>query len=84
MTLGIGVAAALISVLSVPAVFLFAQILNETTRLVRVRTTRLRHRELVDRLRGARAALFDSLVKVAEDLELPGRVLFDGRVEPDV
>lgn len=83
IVLGIGAAAALVSVLSVPAVFLFVRILNETTRLVRVRTTRLRHRESIDRLRRQRAELFDSLVKEAENLELPGTVLFDGRVEPD-
>ena len=84
VALGIGAAAALVSVLSVPAVFLFVRIQNETIRLVRVRTTRLRHRETIDRLRRQRAVLFDSLIKEAEDLELPGTVLFDGRVEPDM
>ena len=83
ITLGIGVAATLLSLLGVPAVFLFSQVLNETIRRVRTRATRLLNRKAIGRLRRQRAALFDSLVKEAEDLQLPGSVLFDGRVEPD-
>jgi len=83
ITLGIGVAATLLSLLGVPAVFLFSQVLNETIRRVRTRATRLFNRKAIGRLRRQRAALFDSLVKEAEDLQLPGSVLFDGRVEPD-
>jgi 1-acyl-sn-glycerol-3-phosphate acyltransferase len=83
ITLGIGVVAALVTVLGVPAVFLFARILSEGIRRVRVRASRIRHGETIDRLRRQRAALFDSLIKESQDLELPGNVLFDGRVEPE-
>ena len=82
-TLGIGIAATLLSLLGVPAVFLFSRVLNETIRRVRARATRLWNREAIDRLRRQRAALFDSLVEEVGDLQLPGSVLFDGRVEPD-
>ena len=69
--------------LGVPAVFVFAQILNEMIRPIRTRATRVRHSDAVDLLREMRAALFDSLIEETEGLELPGSVLRDGRVEPD-
>ncbi|MBL4844089.1 MAG: 1-acyl-sn-glycerol-3-phosphate acyltransferase [Planctomycetes bacterium] len=55
---------------------------RSTLRAIRVRFTRARYRESIQRLRSERAALHDAIEAMAEGLELPGRVGADGRVEP--
>lgn len=58
----------------------YLRLTRETSRAVRVRLTRKRRRDCVARLRIVRSRLCDSLVGLAEGLELPGEVSQDGRV----
>ncbi len=82
-SLGVGLAAALLSAVGLPASLLFSRKAVETAHAIRVRAGRRRHGRTMDRLRRERSALFDALLKASEGMELPGRVLSDGSIESE-
>jgi 1-acyl-sn-glycerol-3-phosphate acyltransferase len=59
----------------------YFEVAGETSRAVRVRFTKVRRRKAIARLRAERAALFESVMDMAEGLDLPGMVGADGRIE---
>jgi hypothetical protein len=58
----------------------YAELARETLESLRVRFTRRRYRENLQRLQHERSELTDAIVKMAEGVELPGRAHADGRV----
>ena len=82
-SMGIGVIAAVLSAIGMPASLFFARVAAEMTRAMRIGVTRKRHGISLERLRRQRSALFDVLVHASDGVELPGRVLPDGRIASD-
>ncbi len=80
---GAGITAAffaIIAALGGAVALRYLHVASETARAVRVRLTRARRRETLERLRAERAALADELLELARGLELPGVVGADGRI----
>lgn len=61
----------------------YLRVVRETARAVRVRLTRARARIAVAHLRVERSELYDAIVQLVGDLDLPGAVTADGRVVPE-
>lgn len=61
----------------------YLRIARETSRAIRVRSTRRQYKLSVARLKKERARLFDIIETMVEGVELPGSVGDDGRVVPD-
>ncbi len=53
---------------------------RETLRALQVRLTRARRAATIERLRAERSAIYDAVVQLSEDLQLPGAVAADGRI----
>jgi len=62
----------------------YLRITREVTRAFRVRLTRRRRAETIERLRRERAALHDALAEFTGGVDLPGEVKSDGRVAGDL
>ena len=75
-----GVFVALVAALGGAVALRYLHVAAETARAVRVRLTRVRQSETIERLRAERAALHDELVDLASGLDLPGVVAADGSV----
>jgi len=75
-----GVAAFLLSALSAYVVLNYERFARQTLRAIRVRLTRHRRLEALDRLRAERSYLQDAFVELGEGLELPGHVSSEGRI----
>jgi len=58
----------------------YGRLSRETARAIRVRLTRRRKVEEVERLRAERGVLFEWLSRLADGLDLPGTIAPDGRV----
>ena len=61
----------------------YIRLARETARAVRIRLTRAQRRLALARLRVERAELYDSIMLLIGDLDLPGAVRPDGRVVAD-
>ena len=59
----------------------YLRLVRETARAVRVRLTRTRRRQTLERLRHERGVLCDEVLALADGLALPGRVSADGTVD---
>ena len=60
----------------------YIRLARETARAVRVRLTRARRRRALAYLKAERAALYDAVMQLVGDLDLPGSVTPEGRVVP--
>jgi len=58
----------------------YARMLKETVRATRVRLTRARRRVNIARLKVERSEIFDDMIGLVSDIDLPGSVGPDGRV----
>jgi 1-acyl-sn-glycerol-3-phosphate acyltransferase len=61
----------------------YLRLARETGRAVRIRLTRARRKSALARLRVERAELYDAIMMLLGDLDLPGAVRPDGRVVSD-
>ncbi len=58
----------------------YRSLARETWRALQVRFTRARRATTIERLRAERSAIYEAVVRLAEDLQLPGSVAADGRI----
>lgn len=70
----------LLSILGGALSLRYLRVVRETARAVRVRLTRARARTAVAHLRVERAELYDAIVDLVGELDLPGAVTREGRV----
>lgn len=77
-----GITVAVLGAVGGMALLRYMRVTRATLRAVRVRLTRSRRKEALDHLRLERAALHDALADLGRDLELPGNVQDDGRIDP--
>lgn len=75
-----GVIAFLLSAAGAVVAFNYQRLARRALRSIRVRLTRSRRSQALRRLRSERAQLYESLMRLAEGLVLPGTVERDGRV----
>ena len=75
-----GVLAFALSALGAYVALIYQRLARQTLRSVRVRWTRLRQREHLRELLQTRSTLYDEIMALASDLELPGHVAPDGRI----
>ena len=78
-----GLAAALLAALGGVVGLRYVRLARETARAVRVRLTRARRHRTLSRLREERAVLYDAIMSLLGDLQLPGRVDPTGQIRPD-
>jgi 1-acyl-sn-glycerol-3-phosphate acyltransferase len=77
-----GVVAFVLSVIGGVVALLYQRLVRETWRSIRVRLTRARRSEAIERLRQERSRLYDQFMHLSEGLDLPGVVARDGRIVP--
>jgi hypothetical protein len=78
--LAAGVTTALLGALGGAVALRYLRLARQTLRAARVRLTRRKRRTAITRLRGERAAIFDSMRELVADAPLPGVVASDGRI----
>lgn len=78
-----GIMAAALGAVGGAVALRYLRIARETSRAVRVRSTRRRYKLSVGRLKKERTRLFEAIETMVDGVELPGSVGDDGRVVPD-
>ncbi|MDJ0861950.1 MAG: 1-acyl-sn-glycerol-3-phosphate acyltransferase [Gammaproteobacteria bacterium] len=58
----------------------YRSLARETRRALQVRLTRAKRSATIERLRAERSAIFEAVMALAKDLQLPGSVAADGRI----
>ena len=61
----------------------YQRLVQETMRSLRIRLTRTRRSDSVRRLREERSVIFEQIMKLADGLDLPGKVSSNGSIAPN-
>lgn len=77
---GIGLGTALLAILGAVLSLRYLRVVRETLRSLQVRLTRARARVAIAELRVERSELYDAVIGLVGDLDLPGAVAEDGTV----